>query len=71
MHPRSLNSPRPILLNFVGLLLQTPAPFDCIPLPGHGHVILSKKDPAADQPVVNGELGVGPVLVYQIGTGEI
>ncbi|OAV95055.1 hypothetical protein PTTG_05204 [Puccinia triticina 1-1 BBBD Race 1] len=55
--------------HFVGLLLQTPAPFDCIPLPGHGHVILRKRNPA-DQDVVDGEPGVGPVLVYQIGTAE-
>jgi len=55
--------------HFVGLLLDTPAPFDCIPLPGHGHVILRKKQPG-EQSAVDGEQGVGPVLVYQIGTTD-
>ncbi|KAI9617263.1 hypothetical protein H4Q26_013132 [Puccinia striiformis f. sp. tritici PST-130] len=58
--------------HFVGLLLKTPTPFETIPLPGHGHVILRKKnsDGIEKLDAVEGEQEVGPVLVYQIGSAE-
>lgn len=55
--------------HFVGLLLQTPNPLECLPLPGHGHVILRKKN-LGEKSGLDDEPGVGPVLVYQIGSAE-
>ncbi|POW08359.1 hypothetical protein PSTT_07598, partial [Puccinia striiformis] len=51
---------------------STPTPFETIPLPGHGHVILRKKnsDGIEKLDAVEGEQEVGPVLVYQIGSAE-
>lgn len=64
---RELSSERaaPIVRsNFVGIVLDTPDPHVDLPAPGHGHVILRKSEPQAQQN------GVGPVLVYQIGRND-
>ncbi|KAI8454656.1 squalene monooxygenase [Phakopsora pachyrhizi] len=53
--------------HFVGLMLDTPDPVESIPYPGHGHVILPTDDQTS---LLEGELPVGPVLVYQIGKAE-
>lgn len=61
----ALSSPAPVVRsNFVGLILDTPAPHTTLPQPGHGHVILRKSAPDSR------EDGVGPVLVYQIGKDD-
>ncbi|EGG08701.1 uncharacterized protein MELLADRAFT_47732 [Melampsora larici-populina 98AG31] len=55
--------------HFVGLILQTPKPFETIPQPGHGHVFLPSQ--ASPSSVVEAdESRVGPVLIYQIGLDD-
>ncbi|KAH9811408.1 squalene epoxidase-domain-containing protein [Melampsora americana] len=54
--------------HFVGLILQTPKPFESIPQPGHGHVLLPSQ--ASSSILESNESKVGPILVYQIGSND-